>query len=155
MATEQQSANLRSAMNLARFRTNLPPESELPASKFTYEQRIAYNKALAAIIAQYPDRFPPTSVEVAQDVVNKTYEPLQSQSMAESVKIFADEVANQAKDINATLNPLSEESRKKTASTLKWVIIALAVGSFAVYFGPALFSGGQRLRVRAGRRSTL
>lgn len=154
MPTTQESANLRSAQNVARVKAGLPPDSQLPDNELSYTQRNAYNKALAAIIAANPSRFPPALEKVATDVVKKNYEPLTSTSLSESAAIFAEEVGNQASKINATFNPFSEEKRAATASTLKWLLIALAVGSFAVYFGPALFSGGQRLRA-AGKRSTV
>jgi len=151
--TPEQASFMEIAKRLARSNAGLPPERDLASRDFTYEQQIAYNKALAAIIAKYPNRFPANSVDTAKKVMEKQYEPLESYSLGEAAKDFAKEVGNQAIDINDRLNPFSVPNRAATGSSLKWLVIALAVGSFAVYFGPALFSGGQRLRTAASRRS--
>jgi len=150
--TPEQASYMEIAKRLARSNAQLPPERDLASRDFTYEQQIAYNKALAAIVAKYPDRFPATSVDTAKKVLVKQYEPLDSYSLAEAAKDFAKEVGNQAVDINDRLNPFSVPNRAATGSTLKWLVIAVAVGAFAVYFGPALFQGGQRLKAATGKR---
>jgi len=151
---EQLAANLRSAENLARSRAGLPSSANLPDSGFTYDQRIAFNKEMAKILAQYPDRFNAQSAVSAANVTAKTYEALQTQSLGDSAGIFVNEAGNQLVKLHATLNPLSEENRQNTASTLKWTVILLGVGAAAIYFGPALFKGGQALKSKTAKVST-
>ncbi len=138
--TAQIQANLKIASNLAKSRIGY--DGELDA--MSYEQEIAYNKALAAIITQYPARFNPEAVRTASGVVSKAYEPLQSQSLADSVKIFADEIGRQVVELNNKFNPLSEDNRNAT----KWIVGGLLLVGVAVYFGPALLAGSKTLKAR-------
>jgi hypothetical protein len=146
MTDAQIIANTRSAENLARTQTGLPPVSQLASRDFTYSQRIAYNKALAAIIAKYPERFSRAQVNTAAVVQAKVYPPLEQPD--NPVAVFADEFASQAAKINETLNPFSESNRRGSASTLKWIFIIGVLGAAAWYFGPALTAGGKSLRAR-------
>ena len=146
MTQAQIIANTRSAENLARANAGLPPASQLLSRDFSYAQRIAYNKALAAIIAKYPERFSPTQVITADVVTAKVYPPLETPG--NPVMVFAEEFAAQASRINDTFNPFSESNRMGAASTLKWLLIIAALGAAAWYFGPALTEGGRSLKAR-------
>lgn len=89
----------------------------LPASPldWTYEQRIAYNKALAAYIQANPAQFETVDLNTAQIVTGKSYSGLEDASF--DWEMFGGEVVNQAND----LNPLSEKNRSQT----KWFGFAL------------------------------
>lgn len=151
----QYAANLKSAQNIARLRAGLPPDSQLPDNALTYEQRNTYNKILADIIAKNPQSFSATSTGTAENVQQKTYTPLETYTTADKLRDASESVGDTIVDFNDKLNPFSAGNVGGLSKTLKWTLIALAVGAFAVYFGPALFSGGQRLRrAAAGKRST-
>jgi hypothetical protein len=89
----------------------------LPAAAidWTYEQRIAYNKALAAYIQANPARFEAVDLNTAQIVSGKTYSGLDDTSF--DWGMFGGEVVNQAND----LNPFSEQNRTQS----KWISLAV------------------------------
>lgn len=70
--------NLQTAARNVRARMGL---SDIPAD-WTYEQRIAYNKALAAEIQQYPNSFTPEILTTAASVAGKNYTSLDDASFA-------------------------------------------------------------------------
>ncbi len=145
---EQLALNLKSAENLARINAGLPPTSQLPDDSLTYAQRISFNKEMAKIISQYPDRFTAALATTAADVTAKTYQPLETNSLTESVAVFTSEAGRQLVGLNDSLNPFAEDNRAKTASTLKWLLIALALGGALIYFGPTLFEAGNAMKKR-------
>lgn len=77
-AVSEQSAryNLRTAAQDVRDRLGLTA----PASEWTYEQRIIYNRTLAAHIQNYPQSFTPAVLEIAAGVQQSTNAPLESVS---------------------------------------------------------------------------
>lgn len=97
----------------------------LPASPldWTYEQRVAYNKALAAYILANPAQFETVDLNTAQIVTGKTYSGLDDASF--SWGEFGAEIVNQSEEIN----PFSVRNRTQS----KYVFIAvLAVVGLAL-----------------------
>lgn len=70
--------NLQTAARNVRGRMGL---SDVPAD-WTYDQRIAYNKALAAEIQQYPNSFTPEILVTADKVAKTSYQSLEDSSIA-------------------------------------------------------------------------
>ncbi len=135
-----------SAENLARYRLKIPAgvlDSDMP-----YTQKIAYNKELAAIISQNPAAFSAPSGTIVNDVLRKTYSPLETYSFSQKAGDFLKEAGNQAVNLHDTFNPASVKNREATAKTIKNLLIFGTIAAAAVYFGPALFQGGQTLKRR-------
>lgn len=79
MPTEQNALlNLQTAAKNVRIKLDLP-DSPLD---WTYEQRITYNKDLSALILAHQQSFTPSMIDTAQDVQNKSYQPLEDPSSA-------------------------------------------------------------------------
>ena len=156
LTAAQYAANLKSAQNIARQRAGLPPDSQLPDNALTYDQRNKYNKILADIIAKTPQAFSAQSVSTAQNVQAKTYTAMEDPySVTDAARVAAESAGETVVKWNAAFNPFAPENAEKAAKTVKWTLILLAVGAAAIYLGPALFSGGQRLkRTTAGRRTS-
>ena len=94
LTDEQIAANRKSAMNLALSKSGL---TDVQKSDWTYDQRATYNKALADIILQYPDRFGTQDVSTAHDVKQADYSPLANADF--SFSDFGLEVASNANDL--------------------------------------------------------
>ena len=97
----------------------------LPTSplSWTYDQRVAYNKALADYIQANPAQFSPVDLNTAQIVNGKTYSGLDDASF--DWGMFGGEIVNQSNE----LNPFSQQNRSKT----KWFSFALlAVAALAL-----------------------
>lgn len=113
----------------------------LPASPlaWTYEQRIAYNKALAAYIQANPAQFSPVDLNTAQIVAAKSYSGLDEASF--SWGDFGAEIVNQSEEIN----PFSQRNRTQS----KYVLVAvLAVVGLALV---AWLTGQNPLRSSAAK----
>jgi hypothetical protein len=136
----QITANLRSAERLAHVQTGT---SGIEDSDLSYEQRIYYNKALASIIAKYPERFNTTINKTAQVIVKKVYPPLEMPM--NPVVSFANEFAKQATSLNDTFNPFAIANRNVT----KWLLIASVITVAGFYFGPMLLKQGRAFRETA------
>jgi hypothetical protein len=121
---------IRDARN-ARVRASLGLAS-IPPADWTYEQRTAYNKALAAAIladASSPvGAVSPQELATAQRVSEKEYGPLERYALGDQVGDFFGELVSQAEQIN----PLSEQNRGKTVRTLSAIAAIAAVVFFAV-----------------------
>lgn len=102
--------------------------SNIPPSSWTYEQRTAYNKALAAAILADAANATPTDIATAQRVSATEYSPLERYAFGDMVGDFFAEFAAQGQAIN----PLSEQNRGKTARTLSAIAAIAAVVFFAV-----------------------
>lgn len=142
LTSEQIAANLKSARNLAASNLGLRGANGEEPAGLTYEQRNAYNKELARIIATYPERFGTVAAGVAQGVLAKSYAPLSDQTLGEAVNVFVNEVERQAGRLNQSFNPFSESNTSLT----KWLVIGGLVIAAGVWFGPALVAGGRRTR---------
>jgi hypothetical protein len=94
LTPEQIAANRKSAMNLALSKTGL---TDIPKTEWTYDQRGEYNKALADLILQYPDRFGTQDVSTAHDVKQADYSPLANADF--SFSDFGSEVVSNANDL--------------------------------------------------------
>lgn len=94
LTSEQIAANRKSASNLAVVKAGLVDVSR---SDWTTDQRIAYERALAGIIVQYPDRFGDKDLVTAKNVLNKDYGTEQDTSF--SFSDFGSEVASNANDL--------------------------------------------------------
>lgn len=110
--------NLQTAVRNVRGRMGL---SDVPAD-WTYEQRIAYNKALAAEIQQYPNSFTPEILVAADQVAKTSY-----QSLADASFVWGDFAAETVGNAPSVLDGF----------TNKLLIGAVIVA--AVYFGVRAF----------------
>ncbi len=90
MVTQAQSAyNAKTAAARVAARLNLDP------ANLSYEQRAAYNKALAEEMLKYPQSFTAEALESARIIAGKTYEQLQDPSF--SLGAFGDAFLEEAK----------------------------------------------------------
>lgn len=89
-------------------------------SSWTYEQRVAYNKALAQYITSNPDQFDATDLKTAQTVSTANTPPTLLDTSFDW-GAFGDEVINQASSINDSVNPFSEANRGK----ILWIAVAI------------------------------
>jgi|GEM_PF-3593886 hypothetical protein len=114
---DARNARVRASLGLA----NIPPSS------WTYEQRVAYNKALASAILS--DSAPATAQDLAtaQAIAAKEYSPLETYTLGDAASDFTAELVNQAQGVN----PFSEQNRGKTRN----VLIALVLLAGTVFFG--------------------
>lgn len=117
-ARDERNARVRAALGLA----------EIPPANWTYEQRIAYNKALAAAILT--DSGPASAEELAraQNIAAKEYLPVESYGLGDAAGDFTAEFIAQGQAIN----PLSAQNRGKTLGVIVAVLSFGAVAYFAV-----------------------
>ena len=124
-----QAQAIRDARN-ARVRASLGL-ADIPPSSWTYEQRIAYNKALsAAVLADASNPMGAVSAQeiaTARNVAAKEYTPLESYGLGDAAGDFTAEFINQTE----RLNPLSERNWGGTRLVIIGAILLAAV----VYFG--------------------
>lgn len=102
---------------------------------WSYEQRFNYNKELAAVINSNPAFFPEETRQLAKDIAQRDFQPLDEYSIGDAIRDFSAEFVNQAQEIN----PLSTVNRGKTANTLIGVVLIGAVvffGYLAVKYDP-------------------
>ena len=123
LTVEQYRANLASAKNVVRYNLGL---DQIAPSDWTYSQRTAYNKALADLIAKYPDRFSAQEQQVAEVVNAKAYEPLDTSGVLDDLQTFGGALVDEAAALNADINPFSAQNRQ----FLFW----LAVAGVGLYF---------------------
>ena len=62
--------------------------TDLAPSDWSYDQRVSYNQALAALIAQNASSFPPQEVEVARAIQAETVSPLADTSVSADLGAF-------------------------------------------------------------------
>ena len=125
---DQSRANLRSAERLAAIRLGIDLQDGSPLVTLTYEQRTAYNKAIAAIISANPDRFTPATVKTASLVVTTNYEPLQDTSF--DADEFTSALADNALAVGASVASVGEGVKSALNLTAILIPAALVVGAF-------------------------
>lgn len=121
LTPEQIAANTKSAINLALKETALDGKAK---TEWTYEERAKYNKALADIIATYPDRFAPSQVTQAKAVEMADYSPLASSDF--SFSDFGEEVLNNAVSAGESVAGVGQ-GVLSTFKLAKWVIPAAGI----------------------------
>jgi len=129
MTPEQIAANRKSAMNLALTRTKL---NDIPKAEWTYDQRAAYNKALASIIAENPQSFDAQDVATAKQVERADYSPLSSADF--SFSDFGSAVVDNVVDAGGKVANVGTGVLNTVAvagKLLPWV--AIAGGLFLAY----------------------
>lgn len=111
-------ARVRAAMGLA----------DIPPANWTYEQRTAYNKALASAILT--DSAPATDADLAtaQKIAALEYAPLETYSLGDAASDFTAEFIAHGQAIN----PLSAQNRGKTLAVIVGLLSLAAVAYFAV-----------------------
>lgn len=112
-AAEQSAYNMRTLAANVRSRMALPDSP----SAWTYQQRIEYNKQLAAEIAARPQSFTPEVVGLADSIQGKSYEPLEDPSLAWG-------------EFAADLAP-------RVAFSLSTLVLVVAAVAAAAYFLPS------------------
>jgi hypothetical protein len=115
--------------------------SGIPPADWTYDQRTAYNKAVAAAILADSAGATAQDLATAQRVSAKDYSPLERYAFGDQVGDFFGEVVNQAEEIN----PLSERNR----STSRLVIIGAILLAAVAYFG--VLAGRSRAVIAAAK----
>ncbi len=93
MTADEISANRAAAVDQVKGQLGL---SAIQPSDWTYDQRVSYNKALAAYIQQNPGLFSATDETNAAAVAAKVDSPLDDNSFASDLAVFGDEFENQA-----------------------------------------------------------
>ena len=121
LTPEQIAANTKSAINIALTQTGL---KDKPKTEWTYDERAKYNKALADIIATYPDRFAPSQVTQAKAVEMADYSPLASSDF--SFSDFGREVLNNAVAAGDSVAGVGQ-GVLSTFKLAKWVIPAVGI----------------------------
>ena len=101
--------------------------ADIPPSAWTYEQRIAYNKALASAVLSDSANATPQDIKTARNIAAKEYTPIESYGLGDAAGDFTAEFVNQAE----RLNPLSERNWGGTRLVIIGAILLAAV----VYFG--------------------
>lgn len=117
-ARAARNARVRSALGLA----------EIPPANWTYEQRNAYNKALASAILTDSDPASADELTRAQNIAGKEYAALENYGLGDAASDFTAEFIAQGQAIN----PLSAQNRGKTLSVIVTVVSLAAVAYFAV-----------------------
>jgi len=120
MTSEQITANRKSAGNLVRYQLGLDLIAE---SDWTYEQRTAFNKSLAAYIAAHPNAFAASDLVTAQQVTTNQYTPLQDSSF-DAGEFLSTTAANAAAPFQAIGDGIIT-----TANAARWVIPLFAAGA--------------------------
>lgn len=115
LTAAQLAANRKSAVNVVRNRLGL---DVIAPSAWTFEQRVAYEKALAEFIAAHPAAFDAQDMATARDVSQKDYGALSSPDF--SFGDFGGALLDQGAAINDDLNPFSEKNRR----VLYWAVFA-------------------------------
>lgn len=113
MTDAQIAANRKSAGNLVRYQLGLDTIAE---SDWTYEQRTAFNKALATYIADHPSAFSQQDVLTAGIVQQNTYQPLEDASFSTS-DFLSTTAANAAAPFKAIGDGIIT-----TATAARWAI---------------------------------
>lgn len=128
MTPEQIAANRAAAVVAVRAAQGL---TGLDVSAWSYEQRMAYNKALAAYIAARPAQFSPAEWTTAARLAQVNYSPLADVSLASRFSEFADEFTN---NVVKAGNQVGGVGRGvlNTFSVIGWAIPVIALGA-AVY----------------------
>lgn len=101
--------------------------STTPPTEWTYDQRVAYNKALSAEIIRRAADFPPSEVATAKAINAAPTSELEDASF--DFGMFGSEMLNNAQE----LNPVGS-----LAKSLKWLVPVLAVLAVAFYFAPQI-----------------
>lgn len=91
--------------------------------EWTYEQRAAYNKALAAALSDHLELLSPEGAALVERITRTPAQALEDYGLLDKVEDFFLEIENQAQEIN----PLSDRNRGTFA-----MVIVLAV---LVYVG--------------------
>jgi hypothetical protein len=113
MTAEQISANRAAAVVAVRDALGL---SKIEPSRWTYEERIAYNKALAAYIAARPEQFSAQDLTTAEYVGKANYVPLEDASF--DYGMFAVETVKPAADALKSVG----DGVLTVANSAKWAI---------------------------------
>jgi hypothetical protein len=122
MLTDAQiAANRKSAANVVKNQLGL---DVIDVTLWTFDQRVSYDKALAAYISAHPDAFGSQDLAIAADVEQKDYGQLSDPDF--SFADFGNAVVDEAVAINSDINPFSEKNRK--------ILFWLTVAGVAVYF---------------------
>lgn len=127
LSPEQLAANRKSAINVALSSTGL---NEKPKAEWTFNDRAAYNKALADIIAKNPDAFSSQDVITAKDVEKKDYSPLASSDF--SFSEFGSAVVDNVVDAGNSVAGIGQ-GVLSTAKLAKWGI-PLVAGTLLVFW---------------------
>ena len=97
-------------LNLKTAARNAANSLGVDAAKLTFDQRTAFNKALAAEVLKYPLSFTAETLNTARIIYAREYRPLESEGF--DLGDIADAIGNEAAAINNALNPFSEKNRR-------------------------------------------
>lgn len=129
MTAEQNRANLRSAERVVAIQLGIDDQGGTWRTSLTYEQRVAYDKALAAYIAAHPSAFADSTVETAQLVTSQNLTPLADASF--SLEDFSSAVVDNAVGIGDSVANVGR-GVTNTLSLAKWgiplAVLVLVVG---------------------------
>lgn len=118
MTAAQIAANRKSAGNLVRYQLGL---DTIPTVDWTYDQRTAFNKALASYISDHPSAFGEQDILTAQIVQTNEYSSLE---FAPSFPV-SDFVSTLATDVIAPFQAVGN-GIITTVTAAKWVIPTVA-----------------------------
>lgn len=112
-----------SALNVRTASRRVAASLGVDPAALTYDQRVAYNHALAAEILKYPASFTPQTLLAAENIVNRNYG-----SMTEASFDWSDFAAAVADEAKVTLPSIGNK--------LLLAAVALAAVFLLVTFGP-------------------
>lgn len=98
----------------------------LAPSAWTYEQRVAYNTALADYIMAHPVEFTPAQQSIAQNVLGEQNLPLEDTGLLSDLSTFTDEFGNQAARVGGAVASVGEGAIA-TANLASWLLPVAAV----------------------------
>lgn len=107
---------------------------DIPPAEWSFEQRISYNKALAAYIQSHPAIFTAGDLESARTVEARPYEPLETLSLGDKADIFTDEFLEQGKVVLST-----------SGNAIKNALYIAVVVAVALYVFPYAYKAFQEV----------
>ena len=123
ISASQNIANVRSAERIVAIEMDIDSPGGDWRANLTYEQRIAFDKALAAYIVEHPAAFADGTLETARRIVDKNYAPLSDPSFDWSA--FASAAVDEAAEAAGKVSGVGE-GVLTVASAAKWAIQLVA-----------------------------
>lgn len=115
--------NRRTAATVIRTRLGLMDKAP---SDWTYEERVAYNKALSGYIAENPQAFTDGEIQVAKDINQKVLDPLDDTSLMSNLGLFGNQFLVEAEKVLDTSGSVLRKSI--------YIAVAVAVLAYASPF---------------------
>lgn len=124
ITVEQNRANLRSAERIVAIALNIDNQGGTWRTALSYEQRVAYDKALADYIVAHPAAFMDQTVQTAKLVASQNLTPLADTGF--DLDLFVSATVDNAVQIGDSVADIGRGAAA-AASSLRWLIPAVLV----------------------------